>query len=1196
MTSCICSEYTPYQRPKRGLIQTSSSSTEYVSSGSTDISSQSITTFRASTSTAQRKSKFLGLIRHIGNAIATLEGASEFSSLPTTVISQVDGETAEFLGRGKTFHVSRLPLPETLELKNSWPKRLVVQPPVGNLLPRTYHANPITCKRPMIEFDSFGNPKEGAVEERLEAVILEVRVLTHPPMYFHKNIVDFLGVSWQCELPEVEPGQTETDLPPPKRVPVILLEYAKHGSLEDFMQTTLYDAMSFDGRVSLCRDIAEGLAVLHKHQVVHGDIKPDNILIFEADEKDTSVSKAFGLRAKLADFGFSVGFSGDNGTEKFSLKGRTWPWNDPEWNKPRTWTQLKKSDVFSYGLLVWTLLSKKDIGALFDLEGKDYDRNNPEIRDEVERLKDWTLSSNASTYFKHSGKVIETLVQCLFRCSLEPDADMRGSMEDILRIWDTWFFGDGPYVPIPPGTTLRPELGLQRIETVSFQRIVGGIRLFPVSIKKEFTEICFDQNLPPDERCQAKVFRAFSLLMGWVAKPDFPEAKRLIDECASTHPPVAIFQPMFFEMSESRSFTSASQGKCTEYEQQAFKSLMTMAHTSNSYEVFQQLMRYFPMPKNASYSRLRSLNYRIHLYGIPELAYSDAFSQETDLDELVAIQMADIERFHRTAKVLALGHSAFHYAVSSGFVEAVDLLLQTEGFRTEFLEFKDALGFTPLLSACRLGNFRIAKLLIGAGSNVTAKTSYGETILHFLCEFEPDEMSEIADVIMALGGSTLVNTVCTERYFPHEFVSAMMYLIGPPLNTAIMRGNIKLIKILLKYGASPVRGRVYGDCPLEIAASAHCADALRIFWNAFPEAQEWRDGRLLRAAIRGFAEFQKQYFHGPLRTKMMQDTIDILIDRLLEAGLTLTIGDIPLIHYATEVGTVQLVEHILIRTDAMDINTYCQEKTPIHVAIERGTNELFHLLIKYGSNLYLKMEGRSCLSRCALGMGSTSEMQEYLLGCGVGREADGSYPDALTDAVGTGKLKDASALLAAGASIDELTTKGGGWTTFGLIVRTCGYNSVAFMTFLFDHQLALGRKPAGFMALPMVGWTVLHVAALIPFTTPFYDRVILSNVLDYLLDKFCSPEHLNAQDMGGYTPLHLAAQNGNPMLIRRLLAFDAIDITIRSHDGKSVYGCALEHESMGVPEIISNMGVRAVKSYTDDMRDTIALLHPLRGY
>lgn len=481
-----------------------------------------------------------------------------------------------------------------------------------------------------------------------------------------------------------------------------------------------------------------------------------------------------------------------------------------------------------------------------------------------------------------------------------------------------------------------------------------------------------------------------------------------------------------------------------------------------------------------------------------------------------------------------------------------------------------------------LGNFRIAKLLIGAGANVTARTSYGETILHFLCEFDgPDEMSEIADVIMALGGSILVNTICTERYFPHEFVSAMMYLIGPPLSTAIMRG--------------PAQGRVYGNYPLKNAASAHCADALRIFWDAFPEAQEWRDGSLLRVAIRGFADFQKQYFHGPLKTKMIQDTIDFLIDRLLEAGLPLTIDDFPLIHYAIENGTVQLVEHILKRTNAMDINTYSQGKTPIHVAIERGTNELFHLLIKYGSNLHLKMEGRSCLSRCALGVDSTSEMQEYLLGCGVGREADGSYPDVLTNTVSTGKLMDTSALIAAGVSIDELTTKGEGWTTLGLVVRTCGYNSVAFMTFLLDHQLALGRKPAGFMAVPIMGWTVLHVAALIPFTTPFYDRVILSNVLDYLLDKFCSPKHLNAQDKDGYTPLHIAAQNGNPLLIRKLLGFDAIDITIRSYDGESVYDCALEYESMGVPEIISNMGAWAVKSYNDYMRDTIALLHPLRG-
>ncbi|RPB12630.1 hypothetical protein P167DRAFT_149914 [Morchella conica CCBAS932] len=903
MTSYSSSQSTPYQRPKHGFIETTSS-TETAVPSAPSISGEHFGPPKLSTSAVQRRRRFLDLHKFIGNALGVLQSSFGFNPSPPCELFMANGEIAEYLGRGRTFYVSRLSLPATIGLKGSWPKTLVIQP--ADSEQSTHQDASITCKRPMIEFDSFGNPKQGKVEERLEAVFLEMRVLTHPAIYLHKNVVDFLGISWQCELPEIEPGQRE--FLPPKRVPVILLEYAKYGTLADFMQTDLYASMTFNARANLCRDIAEGLAVLHKSKIVHGDLKPENVLIFEDKEGNTNLDNESGiylakmsglqLRAKLADFGFSVGYSANE--EKYTLKGRTWPWNDPEWDASRTWSQLEKTDVFSYGLLAWTILSKRDIGQLFD-----YDRNEPDLREQVESLKDWTLSLNASSYFKGTGNSdeIQLLVQCLFRFALEPSVDRRARMQDIVQIWDIWLSSDGPYEPQPTWTSLETDLPKVH-NNVSFERILRLTKDFPLSYKREFTEIYLDNTLNPDERCQTTVSKAFSLMMGWTTSQDFIEAKRLIDESALMAPQISIFQPMFFESEDQpRCFLSASHGICTDYEQKVFLGLMATVKNTNSYEAFRQLMRYFPMPEGFSYSRLRSISYRKLIYGIKEIAYPDELFDLKELDEAAAGQMADIENYYLEGNALALDHSPLHYAVCSDFPEAVSLMLQSVEFQEDIglLENVDGLGFTPLLSACRLGSYKIAKLLIRAGANVRARTEHGESVLHFLGEFEsPSEMCEIAELIMERGGSDLVNTICTDRSFPNEYMSLMIYLIGPPLNTAIMRGNLPLVDILLKYGADPCQGMpqlkalskygrhsrmsgVNNGSPLQTAAASHSCEVLKMFWGAFPWSQQWKEwtnGRLLHLSIDGFAEFQKQYIHGPLRRKMMVDTIDFLLDKL----------------------------------------------------------------------------------------------------------------------------------------------------------------------------------------------------------------------------------------------------------------------------------------------------------------------------
>ena len=85
--------------------------------------------------------------------------------------------------------------------------------------------------------------------------------------------------------------------------------------------------------------------------VVHGDIKPQNMLVF----KDAITKK---ITVKVADFGYSTLTVGESG-KVFLPKSR--PWNAPEHHFGEFNVQeAKKADVYSFGMLcLWLLFGNR---------------------------------------------------------------------------------------------------------------------------------------------------------------------------------------------------------------------------------------------------------------------------------------------------------------------------------------------------------------------------------------------------------------------------------------------------------------------------------------------------------------------------------------------------------------------------------------------------------------------------------------------------------------------------------------------------------------------------------------------------------------------------------------------------------------------------------------------------------------------
>ncbi|KAF8457352.1 kinase-like domain-containing protein [Kalaharituber pfeilii] len=189
---------------------------------------------------------------------------------------------------------------------------------------------------------------------QLHDLRLEVFALCHDSLRSHSNIVRLLA--WGFDL-QAETVRRDVLWKPKPIRPVLVVEHA-NCTLSSFLtDNTIAPKQTQPGGERevqeqvlehLLLGIARGLVALHTSDIIHGDIKPDNILIFPCE-----VGPYFCI-AKLSDFGLSLRevedtvFSGDIG--------------NPGWTAPELdgdgvdhFRQLIKCDYFSLGLVAWSI-------------------------------------------------------------------------------------------------------------------------------------------------------------------------------------------------------------------------------------------------------------------------------------------------------------------------------------------------------------------------------------------------------------------------------------------------------------------------------------------------------------------------------------------------------------------------------------------------------------------------------------------------------------------------------------------------------------------------------------------------------------------------------------------------------------------------------------------------------------------------
>lgn len=189
-----------------------------------------------------------------------------------------------------------------------------------------------------------GDNGEDMIQRQLDQPALEARILSHEHLRRHPHIVDILGIAF-------DDANASASLS-------IVLEYSSLGSLSGFLRkNSESDPTSVDTKIELAACVASGLQALHDLQICHGDVKTQNALVFVENGR---------LVAKVSDFGQSIVTAQDDPSANVAKPRGTPLLSAPE---IRNSSSLDVSfsiqdaimtDVFSFGLLVWEVLSNGD--------------------------------------------------------------------------------------------------------------------------------------------------------------------------------------------------------------------------------------------------------------------------------------------------------------------------------------------------------------------------------------------------------------------------------------------------------------------------------------------------------------------------------------------------------------------------------------------------------------------------------------------------------------------------------------------------------------------------------------------------------------------------------------------------------------------------------------------------------------------
>ncbi|KAI9786476.1 MAG: hypothetical protein M1839_006936 [Geoglossum umbratile] len=681
----------------------------------------------------------------------------------------------------------------------------------------------------------------GGSVSRLGDLLLEIQVLTHPPISTHENIVKLIGFGWELNRTNEKSHVFYW--------PFVVLEYALWGSMVDLFEE---ENVKTPARKSLCIDVGRGLAALHACDIVHGDVKMENILI--------SPHSTRGYVAKLADFGYTM-VDLDEKAPKAKLRGRTIPWEAPEFDQWMVWKDLRLTDVYSFGFLIWRCICYGQYP---------FTENGGLITEEIKReIIDWKssdllLGAAAMSLSGVDPGILSALEFCLQHNPRE--RDLNACMRAL---------GGGP----PSAVTLKPlrrmvippEQGLGIYEYGEANNLRFKCQ-FRHSIESyALSSLAHDWNVSATIVGDGSYTIHGDYLEKYTAGDDWdPYHETYTNDLAAGWLTVSAGSQRISAVEAlfplHVAFPSADEIPSTE----PTLALAAMGLVMGT-EFLVKDVREQPVPRKNEYLEL--LRTKLCqgsglILNIPKDAFDG--SGEVHFSELLGKTV----RYSDGRQGLGTPEYFLGVAASWGCMEATKRLVCDFGAA---VDAQDRYGETALFKASRAGHSHIVKWLLTHGkAKADLATKKGVNPLHWLNSFSPNEVGEIATMLKRAGADPNAVAVPNEDHVE----SAFYHFKGPPLIRVVASGNCPAVAALLGIGADP-RIKAREGSAIALAARRLRLDVLKLLLQRIGDSQVWdrnvSGGSLIRRVITCSANYGAK-IHGERYHQAQLDIFDYLWD------------------------------------------------------------------------------------------------------------------------------------------------------------------------------------------------------------------------------------------------------------------------------------------------------------------------------
>ncbi|XP_074390483.1 serine/threonine-protein kinase PAK 1-like isoform X2 [Zonotrichia albicollis] len=177
---------------------------------------------------------------------------------------------------------------------------------------------------------------------------------------------------------------------------LLVIEYMDGGVLTDIISQTY---LSEDEMAAISRECLHGLDFLHSNDVIHGDVKSDNILL----KTDGSV--------KLADFGLATQLTPEQ-SKRCSLTGTPW-WMAPEVVTGQPYGP--KVDIWSFGIVGIEMIEQE-----------------PPYLSESSGTATHLIATVGTPQLRQP-KLLSPLLRDFLSCCLQTDEERRWSAKELLQ-------------------------------------------------------------------------------------------------------------------------------------------------------------------------------------------------------------------------------------------------------------------------------------------------------------------------------------------------------------------------------------------------------------------------------------------------------------------------------------------------------------------------------------------------------------------------------------------------------------------------------------------------------------------------------------------------------------------------------------------------------------------------------------------